>query len=133
MSAPLCLTVVCLSPPPSASLAVTKLDILDTLPEVKVGAHYLLDGVRLDHFPASTAELARVEVEYITVPGWQQSTENVRAFGDLPANAQEYIRTLERLVKVPGGWQTEGTGDGRQGGRSSAAADGWGGPVLMGL
>ncbi|KAF0288262.1 Adenylosuccinate synthetase [Amphibalanus amphitrite] len=86
------------------ALAVTKLDILDTLPEVKVGAYYQLDGRRLDHFPASSAELARIEVEYITVPGWQCSTEGVRTFGDLPANAQEYIRTMERLVGVPVKW-----------------------------
>ncbi|XP_037078199.1 adenylosuccinate synthetase-like, partial [Pollicipes pollicipes] len=87
-----------------SALAVTKLDILDSLAEVKMGAHYLLDGRRLDHYPANSAELATVEVEYITLAGWCTSTEHVRAFADLPDNAQLYIRTLERLVGVPVKW-----------------------------
>ena len=94
---------------------MTKLDILDSLSEVKVGAHYQLDGRRLDYFPANSAELARVEVEYITLPGWSQSTEGVRAFADLPENAQEYIRTMELLIGVPGAWWTGGGTAGRAG------------------
>jgi len=86
------------------ALAVTKLDILDQLPEVKMGAHYSLHGTRLEDYPASSAELTGVTVEYITLPGWKTATDHVRSFADLPENAREYIRTLERLVGVPVKW-----------------------------
>ena len=55
----------------------------------------------LFHFPAAEqSELERVEVEYVTCPGWQASTAHVTTFSDLPANAQAYVRKLEEFIGV---------------------------------
>ncbi|GFN97684.1 adenylosuccinate synthetase [Plakobranchus ocellatus] len=85
-------------------LAVTKLDILDVFEEIKVGVTYILDGKKLNTFPASDDDVQRVEVEYLTLPGWKVCTENARKFSDLPPNAQRYIRTIESHVGVPVRW-----------------------------
>jgi len=94
------------------SLCITKLDILDTLPEIKLGVGYKLKGKKIDYFPANASDLAEVEVEYITLPGWQTSTEGVRQFSDLPENAKKYVEKVEELVKVPVKWI--GVGKGRE-------------------
>ncbi len=52
--------------------------------------------------PACQEEFKNLEVEYMTMPGWNQSTEHVRSFSDLPENAQKYIQTVEELMGVPG-------------------------------
>lgn len=91
---------------------LTKLDILDTLPEIKIGIAYTRDGVELNHFPGSISDLAKVEVKYVTLPGWQQSTESVRNFDDLPKNAQDYVRYIENYLDVPVKWV--GVGKGRE-------------------
>ncbi|GFR60800.1 adenylosuccinate synthetase isozyme 1 [Elysia marginata] len=85
-------------------LAVTKLDILDVFKEIKVGIAYYLDGKKLNTFPASDDDVQRVEVEYLTLPGWEVSTETARKFSDLPPNAQQYIRTIESHIGVPVKW-----------------------------
>lgn len=85
-------------------LAVTKLDILDVFKEIKVGIAYHLDGKKLNTFPASDDDVQRVEVEYVTLPGWEVSTEKARKFSDLPPNAQQYIRTIESHIGVPVRW-----------------------------
>lgn len=87
-----------------AAIALTKLDILDELPEIKIGVSYKLKGQKSDRYPASEAELREVEVEYITVPGWKTSIENVRKFEDLPIQAQHYVRTIELHLEVPVKW-----------------------------
>lgn len=86
------------------AVALTKLDILDVLPEIKVGVSYRLNGKELNYFPTSTSDLAAVEVEYVTLPGWMTSTENVRNFEDLPKNAQKYVELLEQQLGVPVRW-----------------------------
>ncbi|KAJ8932682.1 hypothetical protein NQ318_020331 [Aromia moschata] len=65
-----------------------------------------LNGVRHIGYSAGnkTSVSAEVEVEYVTMPGWQQSTENVREFKDLPENAKQYINKIEDLVNVPVKW-----------------------------
>lgn len=73
---------------------------------------YKLNGERIKYYPGSISELAKVEVEYITVPGWETSTENVRTFSDLPENAQKYVRLIEKHVDVPVKWV--GVGKGRE-------------------
>lgn len=84
------------------ALCLTKLDILDTLPEIKVAVGYKLNGKKIDYFPSSASSLASVEVEYLTMPGWKTSTESVREFNDLPENAKRYIKKIEDLLEVPG-------------------------------
>lgn len=69
-------------------------------------------GEVLDHFPSTITELASVGVEYVTLPGWQLSTENMRTFKELPENAQKYIRFMENELGVPVRWV--GVGKGRE-------------------
>ncbi|KAI8130792.1 hypothetical protein FF38_12568 [Lucilia cuprina] len=94
-------------------ICLTKLDILDTLEEIKVAVAYKrANGDKLDHFPGTIAELANIEVEYAVLPGWKTCTENIRDFKDLPVNAQNYVRFLEKELSVPIRWV--GVGKGRE-------------------
>ena len=81
-------------------LAVTKLDVLDDLPELKICVAYELDGKRTTELPASADDLARVKPVYETMPGWCCSTSQADGFAKLPANAQRYLRRLGELVNA---------------------------------
>uniref|UniRef100_A0A667YW49 Adenylosuccinate synthetase n=1 Tax=Myripristis murdjan TaxID=586833 RepID=A0A667YW49_9TELE len=80
------------------AIALTKLDILDVLDEIKVGVAYKLNGKRIPHFPANMEVLHKVEVEYETFPGWKTDTSAARKWNDLPAKAQNYIRFIENHI-----------------------------------
>ena len=82
-------------------IALTKLDVLDTLETVKVCTGYKLDGKKLDYLPAHAAEQARVEPVYEDIKGWCQSTEGARSWADLPARAIKYVRRIEELIRCP--------------------------------
>ena len=82
-------------------LALTKLDILDGLTELKVCVAYRLDGREIDYLPASEHAQARVEPVYETVEGWQAETARARSWADLPAQAIKYVRRVEELVGCP--------------------------------
>ena len=82
-------------------IALTKLDILDGMDELKICVGYKLGAEKLDYFPAATAEQATLEPIYETLEGWQQSTEGARSWADLPATAIKYIRRLEELISAP--------------------------------
>jgi hypothetical protein len=114
------------------SLAITKLDILDEFDEIKVAVSYQLDNqtcyvppctfFSCHSFPASnltcdshifvrhdtpkstanTNDLARVQPNYITLKGWKSDISKARQFDQLPIEAQEYIRTIEKHLNVPG-------------------------------
>uniref|UniRef100_A0A3Q3EGF2 Adenylosuccinate synthetase n=1 Tax=Labrus bergylta TaxID=56723 RepID=A0A3Q3EGF2_9LABR len=86
------------------AIALTKLDILDVLDEIKVGVAYKLNGKRIPHFPANMDVLHKVEVEYETFPGWKTDTSAARKWNDLPAKAQNYIRFIENHIGVPIKW-----------------------------
>ncbi|XP_043930284.1 adenylosuccinate synthetase isozyme 1 [Protopterus annectens] len=86
------------------ALALTKLDILDVLSEIKIGTAYKLNGKRIPYFPANQEILNRVEVEYETFPGWKTDTTRARKWDDLPLKAQNYIRFIETQVGVPIKW-----------------------------
>ncbi|XP_045502846.1 adenylosuccinate synthetase isoform X2 [Colias croceus] len=94
------------------SLCLTKLDILDNLQEIKVGVAYKLNGKKIDYFPSSMTELSAVEVEYVTVPGWACSTEDVRELSKLPANAKSYVKLIEEYLQIP--VKYIGVGQGRE-------------------
>ncbi|KAJ6218249.1 hypothetical protein RDWZM_009406 [Blomia tropicalis] len=85
-------------------LALTKLDILDGLDEIKIGVGYKLDGKELVTPPGNTLDLARVQVSYVTLPGWKQNISKCRRFEELPIRAQEYVRMVEQLCEVPVKW-----------------------------
>ena len=82
-------------------LALTKLDILDGLPELKVCVAYRLDGRDIDYLPASENAQARVEPIYETIGGWQEPTARARSWAELPAQAIKYVRRIEELVGCP--------------------------------
>ena len=82
-------------------LAVTKMDVLDTLDEIKVCVAYEIDGKRCNDFPTNAKAFARCVPIYETVPGWQTSTEECRALEDLPQKALDYLKFLAELMAVP--------------------------------
>lgn len=82
-------------------LAITKLDVLDGLDEVKVGVRYRLDGDPVEEFPGDFGALARCEPEYRTLPGWKRPTAERTRLADLPAEARRYLDVLEELCEVP--------------------------------
>ncbi len=79
---------------------VTRLDILDILPSLKICVGYELDGKTID-FPASVAALARCKPIYEEMPGWLTSTTDIRDFNKLPLEARRYINRLEELIGCP--------------------------------
>ncbi|RGB30681.1 adenylosuccinate synthase [Rhizophagus diaphanus] len=86
------------------SLNLTKLDVLDNLPEIKIATAYLLDGKPLESFPADLETLERATIQYETLPGWQTDISKCRQFSDLPTNAQNYIKIIEKYLEVPIEW-----------------------------
>ncbi|EDR01747.1 uncharacterized protein LACBIDRAFT_333008 [Laccaria bicolor S238N-H82] len=92
------------------TLNITKLDILDKLPEIKVGVKYLVDGKELSGFPADLDLLAKVDVEYATLPGWNTSIVDVTSCDALPENCRKYIEYIETFLGVPVEWIGVGPG-----------------------
>ncbi len=82
-------------------IALTKLDVLDTLETVKVCTGYTIDGQKLDYLPPHPADQARVEPVYSEIKGWQESTQGARSWADLPARAIKYVRRIEELIRCP--------------------------------
>lgn len=88
-------------------LVVTKLDVLDTLAELKICTGYRLGDEVLTHVP-DTALLEMVTPVYESWPGWQQPTTACRRWEELPAAAQRYLRRIEELAGVPITWVSVG-------------------------
>ncbi|MGB9886062.1 MAG: adenylosuccinate synthase [Moorellales bacterium] len=84
-----------------SGLAVTKLDVLDTLSTVKIAVAYRCGDRLLEDFPADAATLAACEPIYEELPGWQTSLREARSFAELPAAAQRYLSRLAELAGVP--------------------------------
>jgi len=82
-------------------IALTKLDVLDGFPELKICVAYELDGVRLDHLPTAAAQQARVTPVYETMDGWSETTAGARSWAELPAQAIKYVRRIEELIGCP--------------------------------
>ena len=82
-------------------IALTKLDVLDQLPELKICVGYRLDGREIDYLPAAQGAQARVEPIYETMEGWTQSTRGARSWAELPAQCIKYVRRLEELIEAP--------------------------------
>jgi adenylosuccinate synthase len=82
-------------------LAITKLDVLDDLDEIKVCVAYEIEGKRCDHFPSSSRLFAQCKPVYRSVPGWKQSTSHCRSLDDLPPEALSYLKLLAELMEVP--------------------------------
>ena len=91
-------------------LAVTKLDVLDSLPEISIGLEYCTpEGGCTREFPADTFTLGSVEPRFETVPGWEEDTTGCRRLQDLPRNARAYLDRIEELTGTPIRWVSVGT------------------------
>ncbi|XP_041969934.1 adenylosuccinate synthetase [Aricia agestis] len=93
-------------------ICLTKLDILDSLQDIKVGVAYKLNGKQINYFPSSMTELSKVEVEYVTLPGWGCSTADVREISKLPQAALNYVKFIENYLNIP--VKYIGVGQGRE-------------------
>jgi adenylosuccinate synthase len=82
-------------------LCITKLDVLDGMQSIKICTAYELDGEELAIPPVSADALARCRPRYLELPGWSESTLGATALGALPANARDYLETIERLSGLP--------------------------------
>ncbi|MEI8153649.1 MAG: adenylosuccinate synthase [Hyphomicrobiales bacterium] len=82
-------------------IALTKLDILDALEEIKICVGYRLDGKEIDYLPASEHAQARVEPIYETAKGWHAVTAGARSWAQLPADEIKYVRRIEELIGCP--------------------------------
>ena len=82
-------------------IALTKMDVLDGLPELKICVAYDLDGQRLDYLLTAADAQARCKPIYETIEGWNASTQGARSWADLPAQAIKYVRRIEELIQCP--------------------------------
>ena len=90
-------------------LAVTKLDVLDTLAEVPVCTGYRIDGEAFDEVPGEVHQLARAEPVYDVLPGWQRPTGDARRLADLPSAARTYLDRLQEELATPVAYVSVGT------------------------
>ena len=81
-------------------IALTKLDVLDELDEIKICIGYELKGKKIDYLPAAVEDQLQVKPIYKNFNGWKASTKGVKSIKDLPKNAQEYIKGLEKFIET---------------------------------
>ena len=81
-------------------IALTKLDVLDDLEEIKICIAYDLDGKKMDYLPAAVDDQLKVKPVYRTFKGWKTSTNGIKKFDDLPENAKKYINELEKFIET---------------------------------
>ncbi|MDB5660894.1 MAG: adenylosuccinate synthase [Cypionkella sp.] len=84
-----------------SGIALTKLDVLDGFPVLKICIGYDLDGVRLDYLPTAADQQARCTPIYEEMPGWSENTACARSWADLPGAAIKYVRRIEELIQCP--------------------------------
>ena len=82
-------------------LCITKLDVLDGLPELKLCTGYELDGERIDILPMGADDIERCVPVYETIAGWSDSTVGVTEYDKLPANARAYLQRIQEVTGVP--------------------------------
>ena len=81
-------------------IALTKLDVLDELEEIKMSIAYELNGKKIDYLPAAVDEQLKVKPIYKTFKGWKSSTKGIKEFEKLPENAKIYIKELEKFIET---------------------------------
>lgn len=91
-------------------LAITKLDVLNGLPEIKVCTHYDLYGEKIDYFPANIQDVLTCKPVYTTFKGWASMNPSSKKFSDLPKEAQTYLRFIEKVTDVKIGLISIGPG-----------------------
>ena len=95
-----------------SELAITKLDILDGLPEIKLCVGYEIDGVKTDKLPYHQSEIHRATPVYETFPGWDEPLSEITEPDQLPGAARDYLSAIEEHTGVPIG--PVGVGPGRR-------------------
>lgn len=83
------------------SMAITLLDVLSGIPELKICTGYWKGGVKLPGFASHPLELAQVEPEFLTLPGWDADISSVRSLARLPKAAREYLEAIQDLLETP--------------------------------
>ena len=81
-------------------IALTKLDVLDELEEIKICIGYELKGKKIDYLPAAVEDQLQVKPIYKIFNGWKTSTKGIKLFKDLPKNAQDYVKGLEKFIET---------------------------------
>ena len=81
-------------------IALTKLDVLDELDEIKMCIAYILNGKKIDYLPAAVDDQIKVKPIYKSFKGWKSSTRGIRKFNELPKNAKLYIKALEKFIET---------------------------------
>jgi adenylosuccinate synthase len=81
--------------------AITRLDVLDVLPSLKICVGYKLNGQTIDYFPGNVAVLEKCQPVYEELPGWQVPTTDIRQYQQLPAEARQYISRLQEVIACP--------------------------------
>ena len=79
-------------------IALTKLDVLDELNEIKMCIEYELDGKKIDYLPAAVEDQLKIKPIYKTFPGWKTSTNGIKDMVVLPENAKKYISAVEEFI-----------------------------------
>jgi len=82
-------------------LAITKLDVLSSLPKIRICTHYLLHGKKIKEIPALMSEFADCKPVYKEFNGWRKDISKTRSFSTLPKEAKSYILFIQRQLKVP--------------------------------
>jgi len=91
-------------------MAITRLDILDKLPTLKLCVAYKYKGEIINEFPASLKVLDQVEPVYEEMPGWQEPTSHIRSYEELPLNARRYLERLSAVADIAIGIVSVGPG-----------------------
>jgi len=81
-------------------IALTKLDVLDELEEIKMCVAYDVDGEKMDYLPAAVDDQLKAKPIYKSFKGWKSSTKGIKKFNDLPDNAKNYIKELEKFIET---------------------------------
>ena len=81
-------------------LAITKLDVLDSFKKIKICTHYILNGKRVRYEDGDANFLGKVNAVYKTMPGWQQNTNGLKNYNDLPKEAKKFIKEIEKQTGV---------------------------------
>ena len=79
-------------------IALTKLDVLDELDEIKICVEYELDGRKIDYLPAAVEDQLKIKPIYKSFTGWKSSTKGIKNINDLPEKAKKYIFAIEDFI-----------------------------------
>ena len=91
----------------ATEVVLSMLDVIEYLDAIPVCTAYLLDGRKINHFPIP-ALLDRVSPVWEMLPGWRKDIRHIREFSDLPENARNYVKQIERLIETPIRWLSVG-------------------------